>query len=76
MSSPSCRSIPSRVISQIHVDELLLGALNIDLTRRPLTIFPFGENRSAPRLGSLGIKLRSVMAVTHPQGIDHSSLQS
>jgi hypothetical protein len=70
MLSLGCRSIPSRVISQIHVDELLLECLNIDLTRRPLTIFPFRENSSRPPLGK---KLRSVMPVTHPRGIDRLS---
>jgi hypothetical protein len=41
MLSLGCRSIPSRVISQIHVDELLLECRNIDLTRRPLKLFPW-----------------------------------
>jgi len=40
MSSLGCRSIRSRVISQIQVDEFLLECLNIDLTRRPLELFP------------------------------------
>jgi hypothetical protein len=41
MSSVGCRSIASRVISQIHVDELLLERLNMDLTRRRLKLFPW-----------------------------------
>jgi hypothetical protein len=40
MSSLRCRSISSRVISQIQIDELLLECLNIDLTGRPLELFP------------------------------------
>ena len=76
MSSVGCRSIPSRVISQIQVDKLLLDCLDIDLTRRPLELFPVARIVRVPQPALLGIKRRSVMAVTHPRGIDRSALQS
>ncbi len=44
MSSLCCRPISSRVISQVHVDELLLVCLNMDLTGRSPRLFPFSEN--------------------------------
>src|SRR4029077_17240114 len=48
MLSLGCRSIPSRVISQIHVDELLLECLNINLTRRALELFPWRKWFTSP----------------------------
>ena len=76
MSSLGCRSISSRVILQIQVNELLLECLNIDLTRRPLELFPVARLVRVPQPALLGIKRRSVMAVTQPRGIDRSPLQS
>ena len=75
MSSLCCRSIPSRVISQIQVDELLLECLNIELIKHAQRLFPFPTMVYLSQLESLGVKLRSVMAVTHPRGIDRSPLQ-
>ena len=64
MSSLGCRSIPSRVISQIQVDELLLGCFYVDLIECPPKLFPFATMVYLSQLGSLGVKLRSVMLVT------------
>ena len=64
MSPLGCRSIPSRVISQIQVDELLLKCLNIDLIKRAPRLFPFATMVYLSQLESLGVKLRSVMLVT------------
>ena len=64
MLSLGCRSIPSRVILQIQVNELLLECLNIDLIKRAPRLFPFATMVYLSQLGSLGVKLRSVMLVT------------
>ena len=66
MSSLGCRSIPSRVILQIQVNELLLESLNIniDLINRAPRLFPFATMVYLSQLQSLGVKLRSVMLVT------------
>jgi len=64
MSSLGCRSISSRVILQIQVNELLLKCLNIDLIKRVPRLFPFATMVYLSQLESLGVKLRSVMLVT------------
>jgi hypothetical protein len=72
MSSLGCRSIPSRVILQIQVDELLLECLNIDLTWQPLELFPVARIVRVPQPGITGRKAQICDAGHNPPGIDSS----
>jgi len=76
MSSLGCRSIPSRVISQIQVDELLLECLNIDLIKRAQRLFPIRDDGLSLPTGITGRKTQICDAGHNPPGIDRSSLQS